>query len=216
MLIISSLWLGILTSISPCPLATNIAAVSFLGKRVDSPFYVLLSGLMYVLGRTVFYTGLGLILFKTIDSIPMVSHFLQTEMMLVVAPLMILVGLIVLKIIPLKLPNLQMGQQKSEKLAKLGLIGAFSLGFIFASALCAVSAALFFSNLINSDGSFSAMLAYGIGTGLPVMGFAFVLAFSINKIGKVYQITGIVEKYARILTGILFVFIGLYYVWSML
>ncbi len=216
MIVLTSLWLGILTSISPCPLATNIAAVSFLGKRVDNPYYVLLSGLFYTLGRTVFYTGLGMILIRTMDSLPQVSNFLQTQMMWAVAPLMIFVGLVVLKIIPIKMPNMKIGQKGSEKLARLGFVGSFLLGFIFASALCAASAALFFSNLISTDGSFIAMLTYGIGTGLPVMAFAFVLAFSVNKLSQVYKVTGIIEKYARILTGILFVLIGIYYLWGMI
>ncbi len=211
MIVLASLWLGILTSISPCPLATNIAAVSFLGKKVDNPKYVLLSGLFYTLGRATFYTGLGLILAGAVDSIPEVSNFLQTKMMWAVAPLMILIGLIMLKVIPIKIPNWQMGKDSSEKLANYGLFGAFSLGFLFASALCAVSAAMFFSNLISSEGDFFAMLAFGLGTGLPVMGFAFVLAFSANKIGQVYKTTAIIEKYARYLTAILFILVGIYY-----
>jgi len=40
----SALWLGIMTSISPCPLATNIAAISFLSKKATHPLLVLLSG----------------------------------------------------------------------------------------------------------------------------------------------------------------------------
>lgn len=215
-LALTSLWLGILTSISPCPLATNVAAVSFVGKRVDNPWYVLLNGFFYTLGRTVFYVVLGLALSSAMQNIPLVSSFLQSKMMWVVAPLMIIIGLVMLKIIPLKLPNWQMGQKSSARLAEYGLIGSFLLGLIFASALCAVSAALFFSNLISSQGSFIGMVMYGIGTGLPVMVFAFVLAFSINKIGAVYKATAVIEKYARSFTAVLFVGIGVYYLWRML
>ena len=46
----TALWLGILTSISPCPLATNVAAISFLGRRVDSPGHVFGGGLLYTAG----------------------------------------------------------------------------------------------------------------------------------------------------------------------
>ncbi|MGW8258007.1 MAG: hypothetical protein ACWGMZ_11015, partial [Thermoguttaceae bacterium] len=48
--VLSALWLGILTSISPCPLATNIAAISYIGRRVDSSKQVFLTGLVYTLG----------------------------------------------------------------------------------------------------------------------------------------------------------------------
>lgn len=215
-LALTSLWLGLLTSISPCPLATNIAAVSFVGKRVDNPLYVLLNGLVYTFGRTFFYVVLGLVLSSAMQNIPPVSNFLQSKMMWVVAPMMIIIGLVMLKIIPLKLPNRQMGQKSSVKLAEYGLVGSFLLGLIFASTLCAVSAALFFSNLISSQGSFIGMMMYGIGTGLPVMIFAFVLAFSINKIGSVYKATAIIEKYARTFTAVLFVGVGIYYLWSIL
>lgn len=215
-LIFSSLWLGILTSISPCPLATNIAAVSFIGKRFDNPWYVLLNGFIYTLGRTLFYLVLGLSLAAAMQNIPVISQFLQTKMMFVLAPAMIVIGIIILNILPVKLPKWQMGQKSVENLATYGLIGSFLLGMLFASALCAVSAALFFSNLISSNGSFIGMLMYGIGTGLPVMAFAFVLAFSVNRIGAVYKTTATLEKYARTFTAVLFIGVGIYYLWRIL
>lgn len=214
-LALTSLWLGILTSISPCPLATNIAAVSFVGKRVDSPWHVLLNGLFYTLGRCTFYVLIGFSLSSAVQNIPLVSQFLQSKMMWVIAPLMIFVGLLMLNVLPIKIPVWQMGQKSSEKLAKYGMVGSFFLGIIFASALCTVAAALFFSNLISSQGSVIGMLMYGIGTGLPVMVFAFVLAFSINKIGAMYKATAMVEKYARIFTACLFVVVGIYCLWRM-
>lgn len=213
---LTSLWLGILTSISPCPLATNIAAVSFVGKRIDNPLYVLLNGFVYTLGRTLFYVVLGMSLAVAMQNIPMVSHFLQTKMMFVLAPLMVVIGVVMLNILPIKLPQWKMGQKSTEKLAAYGLVGSFLLGILFASALCAVSAALFFSNLISSQGSFIGMLMYGIGTGLPVMAFAFVLAFSVNRIGAVYKATALIEKYARTFTAVLFIGIGIYYLWRIL
>ncbi len=216
MLLLTSLWLGILTSISPCPLASNIAAVSFLSKDLKSPYYVFLKGLTYTIGRTFFYVALGLIISNTMENLPLISDFLQNKMMMFVAPIMVLIGLIMLKVIKFNLPTFKLSNNKTSKLAEKGFIGSFLLGFIFASALCAVSAALFFSNLINSEGSIPAMFMYGIGTGIPVMIFAFILAFSANKIGQVYKATTIVEKYARTITAYIFIIIGTYYIWRMI
>lgn len=207
-----SLWLGILTSISPCPLATNIAAISFVGKKINKPYYVLLSGLFYTMGRTLLYVVLGVLISKAIQSIPVVSDFLQNKMMYFVAPIMIIIGLMLLDVIKISFPELNLKKLSSNKLEKMGLIGSFLIGILFASVLCPVSAALFFSNLINSNGSIFALSLYGIGTGIPVLFFAFILAFVVNKISTIYKMTATFEKIARIVTGIIFIIVGIYYI----
>lgn len=213
-LLLSSLWFGILTSISPCPLATNIAAVSFVGKKVGKPYYVLLSGFIYTLGRTLLYTALGFSLSFSMTAIPTVSHFLQTQMVYVVGPILILVGLIMLEIIPIKLPSFSMKDSSKERLDKLGLLGAFLLGVIFAAAFCPVSAALFFGNLVQNKGNILSLLLYGIGTGLPVLGLSFILAFSVKSLGSAYNKIVLFEKYARKITAIIFIVAGVYYIVS--
>lgn len=213
MIYLTALWLGILTSISPCPMATNIAAVSFVGKNVKSPRHVLMNGLFYTLGRTFFYTVLGLILAQMTQNIPVVSQFLQQKAVWFVAPLMIVLGVLMLDLLPIKLPSFNLKQEKAEKIAKWGYLGVFVLGMAFAAAFCPVSAALFFSNLISTKGNILALALYGIGTGLPVVGFAFVLAFCANKIGEAYKMVGVFEKYARILTALIFIGVGMYYLW---
>lgn len=212
-ILLTSLWLGILTSLSPCPLTTNIAAVSFIGKTLDKPFYVFLSGLVYSLGRALLYLILGIAISRSLQMIPYVSDFLQSKMMWAVSPLMIIIGLILLDMIKIPLLNIKSSKFSAEKVQKFGLWGAFLIGILFAAAFCPVSAALFFSNLINSKGNWIALTAYGVGTGLPVMIFAFVIAFAVNQIGKFYQATITFEKYARRFTGLLFICIGYYYLW---
>lgn len=211
--IFTALWLGILTSISPCSLASNIAAVSFVGKRVGRPFYVLMSGLFYTLGRTTFYTLLGFSLSFAMQSIPVVSDFLQTKMNYIIAPLMILIGIVLLDVIPLNIPKISFKGFTEKKLAHFGLWGAFLIGALFASALCPVSAALFFSSLINSKGSIPALFVYGIGTGLPVLVSSFVLAFFANKISLFYKETARLEKCARYVTAFVFIGVGVYSLW---
>lgn len=211
MIIVSSLWLGILTSISPCPLTTNIVAVSFLGRRVDTPAYVLLCGLLYTLGRTFFYTALGLILFYSMDAIPEVSMFLQKKANYVLAPLLVLIGLVLLNVIKLPFAELGLSDNSKKILAKWGLFGSFILGVLFAAALCPVSAALFFGNMIQNEGSVISLILYGIGTGVPVLLFSVVIAFAVNKLANIYKAVSVFERYARILTGLIFIEIGFYY-----
>jgi len=215
-ILLTSLWLGILTSISPCPLTTNIAAVSYVGQKIGKPYYVLLAGVFYTLGRTALYTILGVALSFSFSSIPFVSHFLQNNMAYFVATVLIFVGLMILGIIKIKIPRLALKENAQKRIEKQGLLGAFSLGFLFALALCPVSAALFLGNLIQTKGNILSLVLYGIGTGLPVLVLAFVLAFSIKNIAKVHSKIVLFEKYARKLTGLVFVVGGCYYLLSTL
>lgn len=212
--ILYALWLGILTSISPCPLAGNIAAVSFIGRKVGKPYYVLISGLLYTFGRTIFYTALGIILSLSLHSIPLVSNWLQINMNYIAGPLLIIIGLIMLNVINLHLPKFRLKEHGQNKIDKIGLFGAVVIGFLFAAMLCPISAAFFFSNLIQSAGNPLVLGAYGIGTGMPVILFALVLAFFANKLSSVYNATTLFEKYARFLTAGIFIIVGLYYLWK--
>lgn len=208
-LILTSVWLGILTSISPCTLTTNIAAVSYIGQKVGRPHYVMWSGLFYMLGRTTLYTLLGLLLSFGFSSIPIVSQFLQVNMPYIVAPSLIIIGLMILDI--LKIPGFGFNIKKSSENEKRGLLKSFGLGMLFAMALCPVSAALFLGNLIQTHGNVLAMILYGIGTGLPVLLFAFILAFSVKNIARIHSKIIVFEKWARKITGIVFVLGGIYY-----
>ena len=210
-LLFTSLWLGILTSISPCPLTTNIAAVFYVGQKVGKPYYVLLSGLFYTLGRAALYTILGFVLSLSISSISFVSQFLQTNMPYIVAPALIIIGLIILDIIKIKLPKFGLKESSQKSIEKKGLIGSFILGVLFALALCPVSAGLFLGNLIQTKGNILYLVLYGIGTGLPVLALAFVFAFSIKNIAKVHTKIVVFEKWVRKITGWVFVLCGLYY-----
>ena len=54
--VLTAFLLGLLTAISPCPLATNIAAIGYIGKDIEDRRRVFLSGLLYTAGRIVAYT----------------------------------------------------------------------------------------------------------------------------------------------------------------
>ncbi|MDD3371291.1 MAG: sulfite exporter TauE/SafE family protein, partial [Alphaproteobacteria bacterium] len=144
----SAFWLGILTSISPCPLATNIAAMSFVGRRVGNPKLVFLTGLLYSAGRTLTYGVLGMVLVQSLISAPAVSHVLQKYMNLVFGPLMILVGMVLLEMIVFNIGSCGVGDRLKQKAEEAGCWGALLLGVVFALSFCPTSAALFFGSLL--------------------------------------------------------------------
>jgi cytochrome c biogenesis protein CcdA len=214
---ISALWLGILTSISPCPLASNVAAVSFLSKRITHPALVFISGLAYTLGRMVAYAILGWIIISSLLSVPQVAQFLQRYMGKTLGPVLIITGLILLEIITIRLPGLSLSQKHHNKLAESGAPGAFLLGFIFALAFCPISAALFFGSLIplaiNNKAGVLLPFIYGVGTGLPVLIFAVAIALGVTSLSRwFYRVTRL-EYYMRRLTGVIFILAGAYYIW---
>jgi len=211
----SALWLGILTSISPCPLATNIAAVSFLSKKITHPVRVFISGLAYTLGRMVAYAVLGWIIISSLLSVPEVAQFLQKYMSKALGPFLIITGLFLLEIITIKLPGLALSQKHHNKLVESGAPGAFLLGLIFALAFCPLSAALFFGSLIplslNSKIGTLLPFIYGVGTGLPVLVFAVAIALGVTSLSHWFHRITKLEYYTRRITGVVFILIGLYY-----
>jgi cytochrome c biogenesis protein CcdA len=213
--ILSAGWLGILTSISPCPLASNIAAVSFLSKKITHPALVFISGLSYTLGRMVLYAVLGWFIINSLLSAPQVAQFLQRYIGKIMGPLLILTGFVLVGIITIRLPKIVLSQEKHSRLAESGAPGAFILGFIFALAFCPVSAALFFGSLIplalSSKNGASLPFVYGIGTGLPVFIFALAIAFGVTSLSCWFNWITRLEHYMRRITGGIFIGVGIYY-----
>jgi len=213
---VSALWLGILTSISPCPLASNVAAISFLSKKITHPVLVFISGLAYTFGRMVSYMILGWIIISSLLSVPQVAQFLQKYMGKALGPLLVIAGLFLLEIITIRLPGLSLSQKHQSRLAESGAPGAFLLGFIFALAFCPISAALFFGSLIplaiNSKGGIALPFIYGIGTGLPVLVFAVAIALGVTSLSHWFHKITRLEYYTRKITGAVFILVGLYYI----
>jgi cytochrome c biogenesis protein CcdA len=210
----SALWFGILTSISPCPLATNITAISFVSRRISTPGRVLLAGILYTAGRTLAYTALGALLVSSLLSAPRVSLVLQRTMNKALGPILIAVGILLLGIIPLRLHLGGLGQKAGERIAKWGPLGALLLGVLFALTFCPVSAALFFGSLlplaIEQHSPIALPALYGIGTGIPVFGFALAVALGVKSLGKAFGKLSKIEIWVRRLTGAAFIGVGVY------
>lgn len=211
----SALWLGVLTSLSPCPLATNIAAVSFLGRRVDSPLMVLGGGLLYALGRTAAYVALGTLLLAGLMSAPGLSSFLQRHMSRLVGPLLILVGLFLLEALSLRLPaRTASGGRLRDRLASRGMWGAAPLGALFALSFCPVSAALFFGSLVplalQAQSPVLIPTTYGAGTALPVVLFAVSIALGARGLGLALKRLALIERWSRRVMAVIFIGVGVY------
>lgn len=211
----SAFWFGILTSISPCPLATNIAAISFVGRRVDSPRLVFSAGLLYTFGRSLAYLALGSLLVSSLLSAPLLAHALQKYMNRALGPILILVGLVLLGVISFSLPGGGIGHKLQQKVESMGVWGAGLLGLLFALSFCPTSAALFFGSLLplalHQQSGVMLPGVYGIATGLPVLLFAVLIALGANKVALAFNRIQSFERWARRITGALFLIIGAYY-----
>lgn len=205
-----------MTAISPCPLATNITATAFISKNISSKRKVFLSGLLYSLGRGFSYTAIGLLLYFGASKFHIARFFNQNGEKYL-GPLLIIIGLMMLNSIKLNFLGKSNFQEKlSEKFKDKGLLGSFLIGVVFALAFCPYSGALFFGMLIPmtmaSANGLYLPIVFAFGTGLPVIFFTYLLAFTAGKVGVFYNRITKIEKVMRTIAGIVFILTGLYYV----
>lgn len=209
--------LGLLTAISPCPLATNIAAIGFIGKNIENRKRLFRNGVLYTLGRIIAYTVLGIILIiilKEGASMFGIQQFIARYGELIVGPALLLIGLFMLFSDKLNLPSFGFNGG-GERLTTHGSWGAMLLGILFALAFCPTSGIFYFGMLIPMSATATAgyllPVLFAVATALPVLVVAWVLAFSAQHIGKVYGRIQIIQKWLNIAVSILFLAIGSYY-----
>ncbi|PIE22275.1 MAG: cytochrome C biogenesis protein [Planctomycetota bacterium] len=210
-----AMWWGLLTAISPCPLTTNIAAISFLSREAGSPGRTAWAGLAYTLGRVVAYVGIAALITASLLRSHSVSRFLQQNMQPFVGPLLLMTGVILLDLLPFSFgAGVSVSEGFGKRVRALGLLGAFALGLLFALAFCPVSAALFFMQLIPlavAEGSVLLLPSlYGVGTALPIVAFVLVIAFSSEQLGKRFTQAQALARWSKLGTGVLLLAIGLY------
>ncbi|HEY3414116.1 MAG TPA: aromatic aminobenezylarsenical efflux permease ArsG family transporter [Armatimonadota bacterium] len=212
---LAALWLGVLTSISPCPLATNIVAISFVGNRMGNPGQVLLSGLLYTGGRMLAYSALGILLVASMLSVPDLAQFLQKPLNRLLGPLLIVVGILLLEIVRFRLPGVALSGRFQGRAERSGVWGAGLLGVVFALSFCPMSAALFFGSLVPlalQHGSRIVLPSlYGIGTAVPVLVFAILVAMGTRSLHTVFERLAAIEVWARRATALIFLAVGVCY-----
>ncbi|HHB79587.1 MAG TPA: sulfite exporter TauE/SafE family protein [Saprospiraceae bacterium] len=214
--ILSAFILGLMTAISPCPLATNITATAFISKNISNKRKVFLSGVIYSLGRAFSYTVIGLILYFGASKFH-VARFFNQNGEKYLGPLLVIIGLIMLDIIKLNFLGKSNFQEKlSDRFKDKGLLGSFLIGVVFALAFCPYSGALYFGMLIpmtiSSANGLYLPIIFAFGTGLPVILFTYLLAFTAGKVGAFYKKITKIEKVMRLVAGIVFILTGLYYI----
>ena len=209
--------LGLLTAISPCPLATNIAAIGFISKDIENRQRIFLNGVLYTLGRVIAYTLLGIILISILKegaSVFGIQKAVGKWGELLLGPLLLIIGLFMLFGSRLNLPKFGF-DCKGEGLAKKGGWGAFLLGVLFAMAFCPSSGVFYFGMLIpmsvTATAGWMLPILFAVATALPVLVVAWILAFSVEKVGEFYGKMQSIQKWLNIIVGALFVIIGIYY-----
>ena len=212
--IVTALILGLMTALSPCPLATNISAVGFISRDIENRNRVFVNGLIYTLGRAVSYTGLALIIYFGASQMN-ISRLFQGWGEKLLAPLLIVIGLLMLDVLKIKFPGFSRLAEKIGSRDKGSYWSTLLLGMVFALAFCPYSGVLYFAMLIPitiaSASGLYLPVVFAIATGLPVILFAWLLAYSVSSVGRVYDHVRAFEIWFRRVVAVLFIGVGLYY-----
>lgn len=219
--VLTAFLLGLLTALSPCPLATHIAAIGFIGKDIEDRKRIFLNGLLYTLGRVLSYTLLGVILIMVLKGGASMFGIQQTVGVwgeFVLGPLLVAIGLFMLFADRLNLPKFGFNGN-AEGLVKKGGWGALLIGILFALAFCPTSGVFYFGMLIPLSATVPAgyllPVLFAVATSLPVLVVAWVLAFSVQQIGRLYGRMQVLQRWMNLLVGGVFILTGIYYCWMM-
>ena len=212
--VLTAFLLGLMTAISPCPLATNISAVAYIGKNITDKKKVLLKGVVYTLGRAFTYTAIGLMFFFGLGEIGL-SGFFQQWGEKILGPVLILIGLFMLGVINLKFPGLGKLAEHMENQSGNGYWRVFLLGVVFALGFCPYSGVLYFVMLIpmtiaSAQGLYLPFI-FALATGLPVILFAWMIAYAVGSVGSIYNKIKVFELWFRRVVAVLFIGVGIYY-----
>ncbi len=212
--VVTALILGLMTAISPCPLATNISAIGFISRDIDHRKRVFVNGLIYTLGRAISYTGLALIIYFGASQMN-ISRLFQGWGEKLLAPLLIIIGLLMLDVLKIKFPSFTGLTEKIGNEGKGSYWSTLLLGVVFALAFCPYSGVLYFAMLIpltvSSASGLYLPVVFALATGLPVIIFAWLLAYSVGSVGRLYNHIKIFELWFRRVVAVLFIGVGIYY-----
>lgn len=213
--ILTAFLLGIMTAISPCPLATNITATAYIGRHLQEKRKVFIHGLIYTLGRAISYTALGVILYFGASTFQ-IARFFQTYGERALGPVLIIAGIIMLDFIPWNFVGFSgLGQKLIGKRSGSSWLSSLLMGVVFALAFCPYSGLLYFGMLIpmtiaSPDGLILPVV-FALATGLPVILIAYLLAFSVSGVGNFYNKILLFEKWFRRIMAVLFIGVGIYF-----
>ncbi|HNX79245.1 MAG TPA: aromatic aminobenezylarsenical efflux permease ArsG family transporter [Prolixibacteraceae bacterium] len=212
---VTAMVLGLMTAISPCPLATNITAVGFISKDIENRNRVFLNGILYTLGRAISYFGIAFILFLGADQLKF-SGFFQQYGEKIIGPLLLIIGLFMLDVLKIKFPGLNALTSRMERKKRWGYLDVILLGIVFALAFCPYSGVLYFGMLIpmtvSSASGLYLPVIFAIATGIPVIIIAWILAYAVSGLGTAYNRIRSFEIWFRRVIAVLFIVVGIYYI----
>lgn len=213
--ILSAMVLGLMTAISPCPLATNITAIGFISKDIENRNKVFFNGLVYTLGRAITYTLLAVIIYLGADQFK-ISGWFQQYGEKVIGPVLIVIGIFMLGIIKVKFPGTGRFTKRFQEKGANNYLDVLLLGIFFALAFCPYSGVLYFGMLIpmtiSSASGLYLPVVFAIATGIPVIIFAWFIAYTISGVGKLYDRLKIFEIWFRRVVSGVFIAVGIYYI----
>lgn len=200
--------LGIMTSIHPCPLAANIAAISMLSgwSKKSKGFAIVV--LLFIGGYLSAYLSISFLLSVGALSIPSLSYHLQKIIAIFLGPALILTGMVLAGLIGLdryyKARMLRWGQAPQ----RTGL-QAFSMGLLIALSFCPATAAMFFGLLIplaiQWEQTTLFTLAYALGVALPLV----AVSILINR-GSAMSLSKDWQQKIPVFAGWIMILVGVY------
>lgn len=213
--------LGILTAISPCPLATNIASIGYISRDIENRKAIFIKGVLYTFGRILAYTVLGIILISILEegaSVFGIRKYVAQWGEFLLGPILVIIGLFMLFGHKLNLPKFGFNGS-GESCSKKGRWGAFLLGALFALAFCPSSGVLYFGMLIplsvSSTAGWLLPVIYALATALPVITVAWIIAYSVQNLSIFYGRIQTIQRWLNLAVGILFLLVGIYYGYMM-
>lgn len=219
--LLSLLGVGVAAAVSPCPLATNVAALGFISRDLGSRRQSLAASMCYTLGRVLAYGLIGLLVSEGLSSAPRLSFWMQEELPVYLGPVMMATGLVILGFVPFfsfgRKPD---GEAAQRLVRRSGVFGALALGFLFALAMCPPSAALFFGTAVpwaaqaGSEGAWFGISLFGVGTALPVVAVSLLMVFSSRRAVAVMRRLPRVQEVMKVATGWFFLGLGVYWLFS--
>jgi cytochrome c biogenesis protein CcdA len=208
--IVTSILIGIMATISPCNLTTNLAAIAYLSKDYETKY----NTLFYILGRILTFTIIGAILFLSKNTFA-ISKFIQVNGSKLFGPFLFILGLFLLDIIKfpeLKFLNINYNPDSNKK----NIYSAFLMGLFFALAFCPYSAVLFFGFVVplslGSKAGFLNIILYAIASSIIVIIFSVLLKYTVINTKKLFKNMNKIDLLLRKIIGITFLIIGCYYI----
>lgn len=207
--------LGLMTAISPCPLATNITAIAFISRNIENRKSVFVNSVIYTLGRGISYFLVAFVLYLGVSKF-LIASFLQSNGEKFLGPLLLIIGVFMLDVIKINLPSFGGLSEKFQK-TKVGWLSSLIVGVLFALAFCPYSGVLYFGMLIpitiSEPSGLYLPIIFAIATGLPVIIFAYIIAFTISNVGLLFNKIKTFEYWFRKIVGTVFILVGIYYIY---